>query len=112
MDFCNTLDAPYLEHDVDLVIQQIDMLFDTENGEVLGDHGYGSDFYKFLYELKVSASYIQGYVTSRITSSVDLMGFTLSVNVTIHEGTENDIILIYIDLTKEGEVWEKIYNIS
>lgn len=112
IDFCNTTDAPYLEHDVDLVIQEIDMLFDTDEGEVLGDTGYGSDFEKFIWELKVSAEYINGYVTSRISSSIDLHGFALSVDTSIYEGTQNDIILIRINLSKDGSVWEKIYNIS
>lgn len=112
IDFCNTTDASYLEHDVDLVIQELDMLLDTDNGEVLGDYEYGNDFYKFLYELRTSAEYIRGYVTARITSLTNLHGFTLDVRVTIHQGTENDIIIIYINLSKNGEVWEKIYNIS
>lgn len=112
IDFCNTEDALFLEHDIDLVIQEIDMLFDTMRGEVLGNYLYGSEFYKFLYDLNASDSYIENYVTTLINTHCNLHGFKLDVKVTTHMGTENDIILIRINLKKNGDIWQKIYNIS
>lgn len=111
IDFCNTEDAPLLTHDIDLVIQEIDMLFDTADGEVLGDEIYGSDFESLLWDINASDAYIESYVMGQI-SKINLHGFGATVKVSTHEGTLNDIILIRVSLSKNGEVWEKIYNIS
>ena len=40
----------------DLVVQQIDMLFDTVPSEVCGDMHYGTRYDKYLYELHFSAA--------------------------------------------------------
>ena len=36
IDICRTTDDITLDNDVDLIIQQIDILFDTSKGEVIG----------------------------------------------------------------------------
>ena len=112
IDFSLTTDAPILEHDVDLVLQQIDMLFDTEYNDVLGDDIYGADYRKYLYNLQASNSSIRDYTYNNIASNVDLQEFSLDVDVNILLGTQNDIILITITLSKTGEIYEKTYNIS
>lgn len=112
IDFCLTTDAPILEHDVDLVLQQIDMLFDTDYHDVLGDDLYGSDYRKFLYNLTISNAAIEDYTLNNINKNVDLMGFTVSAEVNILLGELNDIILVTIELRKEGDIYEKTYKIS
>lgn len=112
VDFCNTEDAPILELDVDLVIQEIEMVLDTSHGELLGDYYFGSDYDQFLYDLKVSSSYIEHYTRNRLESVCSAHGFKLDVIVSIHEGELSDIILIKVNLSKDGIIWQKIYNIS
>ena len=112
IDFCLTTDAPILEHDVDMVLQRIDMLFDTDYHEVLGDNIYGSDYRKYLYNLTASNAAIEDYTLRNIIDNVDLMGFSVDVSVNILLGSQNDIILITINLSKEGDMYEKTYNIS
>lgn len=112
IDFALTTDAPIFEHDVDLVLQQIDMLFDTDYNEVLGDDMYGSDYRKYLYNIRLSNSEIRDYTLSNIHNNVNLCGFSVDVQVDIMLGTQNDIILITVSLSKSGEIYEKTYNIS
>jgi hypothetical protein len=113
IDFCITDDAVVLDHDIDLVIQQIDMLLDTKPRDVIGEPGYGCDYNRFLYETNIGASGIAAYIESHIRNTIDLLSFDLQVQCTIHAGTENDIILVYINIiTPDGYYYRKVYNIS
>ena len=111
IDFNSDTTAPLLESAGDLVLQQIDILFDTKKGEVLGEYGYGTDFEKFLWNLQVSNERISNYVSSVIASSVDTLGFKIDVDTTILYGTADDIILIRINIRKPGYNVERIYKI-
>ena len=112
IDFCLTKDAVLLQQDVDLVLQQIDMLLDTSPKEVLGDPSYGSDYERFIWDLTASEGAIDRYVINNITNNVDLLGFQLNVVSEIYYGTQNDIILIVIELSKDGYTYKKVYNIG
>lgn len=97
--------------DLDNVMQQIEMLFDTSPFELIGEPSYGSDFEKFLWNLNASNYDIENYIRSRIQSSVDLLGFNVDVAVGILEGTENDIILADITISRNGYNYSKTYKI-
>lgn len=98
--------------DLDNVIQQIEMLFDTAPFEVIGEPMYGSDFEKFLWNLNASNYDIENYIRTRIQSEVDLSGFSVDVTVNLLEGTENDIILADITISRDGYDYTKTYKIS
>lgn len=112
VDFSLTTQAPTITRDVDNVLQQIDMLFDTLKGEVIGEPYYGSDFTQYIWDLKMSNSEIASYVSSIISSNVKLLDFEYNVNVELLEGTQNDIILITISLRRDYEFEEKTYKIG
>lgn len=97
--------------DLENVIQQIEMLFDTSPFEVIGEPNYGSDFEKFLWNLTASNYDIENYIRSRIQSEVDLLGFSVEVEVNLMEGTENDIILADITISRDGYNYTKTYKI-
>jgi hypothetical protein len=111
VDFSLDKNVAVKNGDVDLIMQQIDMLFDTTPREVLGHEDYGSDYDKFLYDLKLSATAIEQVVLSDLRS-LQLFNFTPSVKVYILQGTENDIILVNITLTRQGESYNKSYKIQ
>jgi hypothetical protein len=98
--------------DLDNVIQQIEMLFDTSPFDVIGETTYGSDFDKFLWNLTASNYDIENYIRSRIRNEVNLLGYEVEVNVGIMEGTENDIILIDITISRDGYNYSKTYRIT
>lgn len=112
IDMSLNLEKPTLSRDVDIVLQQIDILFDTYSGEVFGEENYGSNFERFLWDMRVSNSSIEQYTKNLITSNVNLMGFEVNVEVLICQGTMNDIIIIRITLSRESEEYEKTYKIS
>ena len=93
------------------VLQQIDLLFDTCPGEVLGNMSFGTNYDKYLYNLSISNSTLENKILSDL-NNLDLCGFSPSVNVHIVEGTVRDIAIINIKLTGDYEDYDKTYIIK
>ena len=110
-DFCLNDRKVFVSDEVESLLQQIDMLFDTNPTEVFGED-YGSSFYDFLWDLNASASDISEYKKKIIYKYVKLNGWALDVITDIIQGTQNDIILIRIQLSKYDETYEKIYRVD
>lgn len=100
-----------LNKDVDYVLQQIDMLFDTNPKEVLGDPDYGTQYDRYLYSLNISNEGIKNSVINDLYK-LDLRGFTPEVEVMFLDGTERDIALIDIILKGEYDSYRRIYKIT
>ena len=54
-DFCVDLKAVTISNEIDLLIQQIDMIFDTNPTEVFGEE-FGSEFYNDIMLVKIQLS--------------------------------------------------------
>lgn len=110
-DFCLDDRDVFVVDERDVLLQQIDMLFDTTPDEVLGEE-YGTHFYDFLWDMTVSANDISEYTKSVIYRHVNLMGWKLDVETNLFQGTQNDIILITIKLSKYDTIIEKTYRVD
>lgn len=111
VDFNINKGNPINNSDISLILQQIDILFDTTPREVLGDEDFGTQYDSYLYKLKLSGTDIEQNVLSDL-DSLELFGFTPEVNVYLLQGTEQDIALVQINLIRGDEYYEKIYKIS
>lgn len=111
IDFNIDVGKPTKNEDVELLLQQIDILFDTSPTTVLGDETFGTQYDKYLYNLRLSNDNIRHKVLSDL-NSLELFNFIPEVTVHLLQGTERDIILIQIILTREEESYQRIYKIS
>lgn len=111
IDFSIKNQKGFINNDIELIKQQIDILFDTNKCEVLGEENFGTQYDKYLYNLKISNEGLKTEILSDI-NSLELFGFTPTVDVYMLQGTEQDIALINIQLSRDGEIYEKIYRIS
>lgn len=102
---------PTINDDVSCLLQQIDILFDTTPGDLIGDLTYGTDYERFLYDLRLREDVLQQQMMTDICS-IDLLGWVPEVQVHLMMGTERDIALIQVDLTKDGDKRTKIYRIE
>lgn len=100
-----------INSDVDLVMQQIDILFDTKPGDVYGESTFGTYYDKYLYDLKLSPEQLKERMEMDL-NSIDLMGFRPSIEVYLMQGTERDIALIQVDLYKNTKTYSKAYKIT
>lgn len=100
-----------LNLEVDLLIQQVDILFDTTPTEVLGDERFGTRYDDYLYDTRLSADNLKTIVEQDL-SKINLMGWNYDVEVYLLQGTEQDIAIINITFTKGIETVQKTYKIS
>ena len=103
-------DEDIISNDLIYVLQQIDILFNTEVDDVLGDE-FGSNYDKYLYNLKVSNATLENKILNDL-NRLDLRNFKPSVNVSITEGTIRDIAFINITLTGNYNEYNKTYVIQ
>lgn len=99
-----------INSDVECLLQQVDILFDSTPGDLLGDVQYGTEYNKYLYNLKLSPDQLKDAIEQDLYS-LDLLGFVPSVQVYLLQGSERDIALIQIDLYKQGESYTRTYTI-
>jgi hypothetical protein len=100
-----------IEDDVQLIWQQVDLLFDTYPGQLQGDIEYGTDYERCLYELNLSADDLKFRMEHDI-GSLDLRGYNFNVEVMLLKGTQRDIAVIQVDLTKPNRHYSKTYKIE
>jgi hypothetical protein len=103
--------SPILSSDVELLLQQIDILFDTTPREVFGHEEFGTTYDDYLYNLQISGESLADAVLNDL-NTLDLLGFDPKVEVFLLEGTEQDIALVNIKLSRYSEQYEKNYKIT
>lgn len=104
-------DDVIVNNDLVFVLQQIDLLFDTNPNTVLGDNSFGTNYDRYLYNLGFSNTALEDQITNDL-NKIDLMGFAPIVNVTIVEGTVRDIAMIDITLVGNYENYNTTYVIK
>lgn len=100
-----------ISNDLICVLQQIDLLFNTEPDDVLGDANFGTNYDKYLYTIGMSNAALETKIMNDLYK-INLCGFTPSVTVTIVDGTHRDIAFIDITLTGTYEDYTKTYVIN
>lgn len=112
IDFCNTDGAVVLEDDVDLIMQQIEILFDTRNGDVLGAYDFGTKFDTYLFNTNIGNLMIETEVENYIRQNVELFGWDIKVNVSFLMGTQNDIMLMDVIFYNDKVSYTKSYKLD
>jgi hypothetical protein len=100
-----------INYEVDLLLQQVDLLFDSTPTEVLGDENFGTKYDTYLYDTKLSAANLKTIVEQDI-ATINLMDWSYEVEVHLLQGTEQDIAIINITFYKGVETVQKTYKIS
>lgn len=95
--------AELLARPIEIAARQTDVLFDTAPGSLLGDLSRGTDFHRFLWELKLPAEDVARYAEDAITRFVDMRGVTVSCGCVALMGTDHDILLLDV-VFREGDV--------
>ena len=111
VDFSLKRGSASCKSDIDLILQQIDILFDTTPTEVFGEEEYGTAYDRYLHQLKISNEALKQEVLSDL-GNIQLFGYMPTVDVYLLQGTEDDIALIDIHLSRDDETYNKTYKIS
>ena len=111
VDFNLDAGSPIKNGDIALILQQIDILFDTTPKDVLGYEEYGTRYDDYLYKLDISQEALRQTVLNDLLS-LNLFDFSPSVQIHLLQGTEQDIALVEIVLSRDDERYEKVYKIE
>lgn len=101
-----------LTNELDLALQEIDILFNTENTELIGDINYGVNFDQFLWILTPTTTELEKYIYDKLRTLYYLNTFEYNVTVDFEPGEIRSIYHVKIDiyiganqvLTKEYEL--------
>lgn len=111
-----SLDANVFTYTVmDEAMQELDILFNTENTELIGMPQYGTNFEQFLWQLTPSEEAVENYIYEKLQMTLYCWLMEVSVSVRCIEGEENNIYYVSITLTEPtdgGETRNKVYQFS
>lgn len=100
-----------ISNDLLCLLQQVDILFNTDVCDVLGDENFGTSYDKYLYTLGMSNSALEAKILDDLYK-LELFNFVPSVSVTIVEGSHRDIAFVDITFSGEYEDYNKTYIIK
>lgn len=111
--FQDLSDNPVIGNDEEYILQQVELLFNTDTESVLGDLTYGTNYDRYLYTTGISNYALEMKILGDL-KKLDLRGYSPSVSVQIMEGTIRDIALIEISFSGEYEMdnFNKTYMIN
>lgn len=103
----------FINNELDAALQELDMIFNTENTELIGYPQYGTNWYQFLWQMNYSPEDLQKYVYEKIGESYFLSRLDCNVNVyTIEDDLGDLMYVVYIELSNGKEVRTKQYQIK
>ena len=96
---------------LEAALQELDILFSTNNTELLGDTNYGTNFEAFLWNFNTSLDEIERYAIDKLDTTYYVRQFGYNVNVEEVEGEFRSIYVLHINLFLDnGETVERSYN--
>lgn len=110
IDFCLDTNKDSVNDEISLIIQQIDILFDTNPNEVLGQENFGTQYDRYLHNLKISNENLKMAVLNDLYS-LELFDYSPNVDIILLHGTTQDIALVNISLKRDDSYYEKTYKI-
>lgn len=94
-----------LDNVLDAAIQELDILFGTEETQLLGDSSYGVNFEQFLWKLHPSIPEVNYYIRNKINDhTMFCKQLDIEIETEVAIGTLRDIYVVHISLkNKDGE---------
>lgn len=89
---------------LDAAIQELDLLFNTECTELIGDTDFGVSMHQFLWTLTPTTNSLKSYISDKLSKMFYLKYFNYDFDVEFLQGEYSSIykisIVIYIDNDK------------
>ena len=96
----------FIENEIDEAVQELDLLFNTENTELIGNYSFGTSFEQFLWQTTDNSNQIKSYIYSKIANTLYLSTYNVDVDVNIVNGEYRLIYQVQIkvhDKNNENE---------
>ena len=87
----------FINNKMNAALQELDILFDTENTELIGYPNFGTNFEQFLWQLNPSESSLRAYIIEKIQfDTLFLVDFNYSIDIQIIPGELRNIYNVQI----------------
>ena len=101
----------FLYDKLDCAIQELDILFGTENTELINNPYFGTNFEQFLWQLNPSPNELKKYIIEKIQYyTYFLTNIEYELNVEVIQGEIRNIYVVNIDLEDKEEKKSKTYQ--
>lgn len=88
----------FIKNELDAAVQELDILFNTENSELINDPGFGMYFEQFLWEMTPSPNALKNYIIEKINDTYFLKDQKVEIDVSVQKGEFRFIYNILISI--------------
>ena len=93
-------DEIIVSDDISVITQKIELCLFTNQGECAGDINFGCNLVQLLWQTSVSTDYIKSTILNQFATYIpELINYNYTVNVTISEGSLQDILIVDITIS-------------
>ena len=104
-------DRIFIENNLEAAIQELDLLFNTENTELIGNVDFGVGLDQFLWTLTPTTDSFRKYIEEKLSKLFYLKFFNYNINVEFLEGEFRSIYKLTIDIyTSDNQKIQKEYE--
>lgn len=101
----------FLYNNLECAIQELDILFGTENTELINNPQFGTNFEQFLWQLNPSPNELKKYILEKIQYyTYFLANIEYEIDVKVIPGEIRNIYVVNIDIKDKGETKSKTYQ--
>jgi len=98
---------------LDAAVQELDLIFNTENTELIGYPQYGTNWLQFLWRINPSAEDLKKYIYEKIQDSYYLQQLNVDVSINIlHDDLYDSMYQVIIKVKDEKNEKIRVYNIK
>ena len=101
----------FITSKLDEAVQELDMIFNTTNGELIGYSSFGTTFEQFLWQINDASNMLQTYIYDKIKDSFFLRDMLTEVNVTTMEGEMRRIYVVKISVSDGTNTQNRTYQL-
>lgn len=88
----------FIENKLDAAIQELDLLFNTENTELIGNVDFGVSLDQFLWTLTPTTESFRQYISEKLSKLFYLKFFNYNFDIEFLEGEFRSIYRLKIDI--------------
>lgn len=101
----------FINNELDAAVQELDLLFNTENTELINYPNFGTNFEQFLWQMSPSPISLKNYVMDKIRETYFLSKYSSDVEVSVQKGEYRMIYNISVNIIDEsGNKIERKYQ--
>ena len=106
----------YLQDKLDLALQELDILFNTENTELIGYPNFGTNFEQFLWQMNPVEDQIKRYLEEKIQNETLFLRECYYM-IEVHQETELTNIIYVVDINikhnkNDADERQRIYKLK